>query len=170
MILLNKQNKFNNENNCQICLSSSPLHSTCIMHTVYTWWECLVFMLTLQCVWWDRKKTTSWSSPCSGDALLSALTHMFTKQTQQYTHTHTHLNAHRHKYTQIIWQEKLWHVMYAGTALKCMSPSVYLCQSLCPSCSRASLIPGNHHQAKLWARRASIVGILAACSGLVQGM
>lgn len=70
------------------------------------------------------------------------------------THMHsckqTHLNAHTH--TQIIWQEKPWHVMYAGMALKCMSLSIYLCQSLCPSCSHASLLPGNH-QAKLWAQQ-----------------
>lgn len=61
--------------------------STQYMHYAY----CIYMMgtFTLQCVWWDRKKTTSWSSPCSGDALLSALTHMFTKQTQQHTHTHT---------------------------------------------------------------------------------
>lgn len=33
-----------------------------------------------------------------------------------------------------------WHVMYAGTALKCMSLSVYLCQPLCASHSHASLL------------------------------
>lgn len=47
--------------------------------------------------------------------VLSALTHTFAEQTQEHTHT------------QIIGQQKPWHVVYAGTSLKCMSQCVCVC-------------------------------------------
>lgn len=67
--------------------------------------------------------------------VLSALTHTFAEQTQEHTHT------------QIIGQQKPWHVVYAGTSLKCMSQCVcvrvYLRQCAPPCRSHATLLPGS---------------------------
>lgn len=84
---------------------------------------------------------------CCRDALLSAQTH-----TCACAQTNTCACAQTNTQKDHLTGKALaCYVCWHGFKVY-VTVTVYLCQSLCPSCSHASLLPGNN-QAKLWAQQ-----------------